>query len=34
MEAQCPHLGAPLENALIEEQEDFDGDIEDLVVVW
>ncbi|KDN45256.1 DUF455-domain-containing protein [Tilletiaria anomala UBC 951] len=32
MEATCPHLGAPLENATIEEQDDED-DIEDMVVV-
>lgn len=38
MEATCPHLGAPLENATIEANDvdldtDFDDDIEDLVVV-
>ena len=35
MEATCPHLGAPLENATIEanDAEDDDDDIEDMVVV-
>uniref|UniRef100_V5E2W6 Rieske domain-containing protein n=1 Tax=Kalmanozyma brasiliensis (strain GHG001) TaxID=1365824 RepID=V5E2W6_KALBG len=34
MEATCPHLGAPLENATIEASDaDFHGDIEDMVVV-
>ncbi|CDW98223.1 hypothetical protein, partial [Sporisorium scitamineum] len=34
MEATCPHLGAPLENATIEANgAEFDDDIEDLVVV-
>lgn len=33
MEAACPHLGAPLENAPIERQGE-DDDVEDMVVVW
>ncbi|SAM84887.1 uncharacterized protein UBRO_05922 [Ustilago bromivora] len=34
MEATCPHLGAPLENATIEANDaEFDDDIEDMVVV-
>lgn len=33
MEASCPHLGAPLENASIYDVEDED-DIEDAVIVW
>ncbi|KAE8258808.1 hypothetical protein A4X13_0g1439 [Tilletia indica] len=32
MESTCPHLGAPLENASIEDVED-EGDIEDAVIV-
>lgn len=34
MEATCPHLGAPLENATLEANDaEFDDDIEDMVVV-
>ena len=33
MEATCPHLGAPLENATLEDQAEED-EIEDMVVVW
>lgn len=34
MEATCPHLGAPLENATLEANDaEFDNDIEDVVVV-
>lgn len=33
MEAQCPHLGAPLENASIYDVEEDQDDIEDAVIV-
>lgn len=33
MEATCPHLGAPLENASIYDVEDDEDDIEDAVIV-
>ncbi|KAI3617116.1 hypothetical protein CBS9595_003025 [Malassezia furfur] len=33
MEAACPHLGAPLEHAALEERGEA-GDLEDTVVVW
>ncbi len=34
MEATCPHLGAPLENASLEDQADEEDEIEDMVIVW
>ena len=34
MEAACPHLGAPLENATLEDQTDEEDEMEDLVIVW